>query len=586
VATLRSSAKLCGAGSNFVLFLVNVFYHFFRNKLNATSEKVDTLCTFLPYYQLKLFCNAAISSKKNDLWQKYEICNAAISAKKIDLWQKYKSLYICHKCRKKRLVVEIQNNIPIVGRDFEVQKMKDFLTSNESELLAIIGRRRVGKTFLVKKVYQNEIAFHITGMQDVSRSLQLTNFVTARNQFFPESESFAKPANWLSAFAQLKQLIGKNKKRKRVLFFDELPWLASKSNEFLKAFDHFWNTWAVDQNLIVVICGSSASWMITNIINHKGGLHNRITQQIHLHPFTLCETEKYLLAKEIKMPRQSIIRFYMTTGGVPYYLKEIQKGKTAVEAINQMFFGKKASLKNEFENLYKALFSNFEKHILVIRALASKWMGLTRSEIVAYAKLQTGGAISTILTELETSGFIQSILPFGKQQRETLYRLTDAYSLFYLHFIEPNQHIENFWLKKYNTPAVKSWQGYAFENVCLQHIEGIKQALGIAGILTTESSFYKRKDEVSEGCQIDLLIDRADNAINICEMKFYDGAYSITEETIKTLQQKRNIFQEKTKTKKQLFLTLIAADGVVENKYKMQIDKHLDASALFHVASF
>jgi uncharacterized protein len=483
-------------------------------------------------------------------------------------------------------MAEIEDNFLVIGRDFEVRKMSDFLALQSSELLAIIGRRRVGKTFLIKKVYQNEMAFHITGLQDVSRSLQLANFVEARNQFFHESLAFAKPKNWLSAFAQLKQLMGKPKKKKRVLFFDELPWLASKSNEFLKAFDHFWNTWAIDQNLVVVICGSSASWMITNVINHKGGLHNRVTQKIHLYPFTLSETEKYLLAKGIKMPQQSLITLYMATGGVPYYLNEIQKGDTAVQSINRMYFGKKASLKNEFENLYKALFSNYDKHILVIRALASKWMGLTRSEIVEHTKLQTGGAISTILNELETSGFIQSVRPYGKQQRETLYRLTDEYSLFYIHFIEAHHHIENFWIKKYNTQTVKSWQGYAFENVCLKHIEGIKQTLGISGILTSESSFYKRKDKESKGCQIDLLIDRADNAINICEMKFYDGAYTLTEENIKDLQQRRNIFQETTKTKKQLFLTLIATDGIIENKYNMLIDKHLDASALFNVISF
>ncbi len=483
-------------------------------------------------------------------------------------------------------MAEIQNIIPLIGRDFEIQKMQDFLVNQTSELLAIIGRRRVGKTFLIKKVYQNEMVFHISGLQDVSRSLQLENFVTARNKFFIESKSFSKPKNWLAAFVQLTELMSKPKKKKRVLFFDELPWLASNSNEFLKAFDHFWNTWAVDQNLIVVICGSSASWMITNIINNKGGLHNRIRQKIHLYPFTLNETKKYLLAKGIHMPQQNLITLYMATGGVPYYLNEIQKGDTAVQAINQMYFGKKASLKNEFENLYKALFSNYEKHILVIRALASKWLGMTRSEIVKHTKLQTGGAISTILNELETSDFIHSLRPFGKQQRETLYRLTDEYSLFYIHFIEANHHIENFWLKKYNTQTVKSWQGYAFENICLKHIDGIKQALGISGILTSESSFYKRKDKESAGCQIDLLIDRADNAINVCEMKFYDGAYNLIEAYVKDLQQRRNIFQEKTKTRKQLFLTLISAEGIVDNKYNMLIDKHLDASALFNVMRF
>ncbi len=474
----------------------------------------------------------------------------------------------------------------LVGRDFELNKMRGFMNQSESELLTVIGRRRVGKTFLIKHAYRDEIVFHITGLKDASSSLQLENFVEARNQFFVTGRLFEKPKNWLSAFSQLNQLLGKPKKKKRVLFFDELPWLASGSDSFLKAFDHFWNTWAIDQNLIIVICGSSASWMITNVINHKGGLHNRVTQKINLQPFTLHETEEYLLSRGINMPRKSLISLYMATGGVPYYLKEIQKGMTAVQAINDMYFGKKASLAGEFENLYRALFTNYEKHIKVIRALASKWAGLTRAEVVELTKIPTGGAISVILNELETSGFIQSIRPFGKQQRESLYRLTDEYSLFYLHFIEANYHTNDYWLKKYNTQTVKIWQGYAFENLCLKHIEGIKQTLGISGILTSESSFYKRKDESSQGCQIDLLIDRADNAINICEMKYYDGAYSLTDENIKELERKRNIFKDKTKTKKQLFLTLISVDGLTENKNNMLIDKHLEASALFNVLTF
>ena len=478
------------------------------------------------------------------------------------------------------------NDSPLVGREFESTKMLSFLETQESELLAVIGRRRVGKTFLVKKVYQNELIFHITGLQDVSKKLQIQNFVEARNDFFPESVPFAVPENWLSAFAQLKQILGKPKKKKRVLFFDELPWLAANSSEFLKAFDHFWNSWAIDQNLVVVICGSSASWMITNIINHKGGLHNRVTQKIHLQPFTLQETEKYFTAKSIAMPRQNLIQLYMTTGGIPYYLKEIQKGETAVQAINNMFLGKSAPLFGEFDNLYKALYSNHEKHIAVIRALATKWNGLTRAEIIEKSKLNTGGAITTILEELEASGFINSYSYYRKKQRESIYRLTDEYSLFYIHFIEPNKNSRDYWLKKFNTPTAKSWGGYAFETLCMKHISGIKQALGISGILTDESSFYKQKDDETEGCQIDMLIDRADNAINICEMKYYDGLYSLTNKDIEDLQRKRNVFQQTIKTKKQLFITLITAQGLVANPNSYLIDKHLDANALFLCEKF
>jgi uncharacterized protein len=480
------------------------------------------------------------------------------------------------------MTLQHQTNIPLLGRDAEQQKLQQFLQNKEAELVAIVGRRRVGKTFLVKKVYAKEIIFHITGIQHATKELQLQNFAEARNTFFTAASNLAVPKKWFEAFLQLKQLLGETPRKRRVLFFDEFPWLAAGSYEFIKAFDYFWNTWAVDQNLVVVICGSSATWMISNIINHKGGLHNRVTQKLHLQPFTLLQTEQYFTARGINFTRESIAQIYMALGGIPYYLKDIQKGETAVQTINKLCFGREAVLYGEFDNLYKALFTNYQKHIAVIKALAKKWKGLTRQEIVDDTSISTGGSLSFILQELEDSHFIQSYIPFGKKQRETLYRLTDEYSLFYLHFIASNKNETDYWLKKFNTQEVKIWSGFAFESLCIKHIQGIKQALGIAGIYSQQASFIKRKDEVSAGCQIDLLIDRADNAINICDMKYYGGLYTLTEAELKNLQQKKNIFQEATKTKKQLFITLITTQGLYSNAFAQLIDKQLDMNALFY----
>jgi AAA+ ATPase superfamily predicted ATPase len=471
--------------------------------------------------------------------------------------------------------------IPLAGRHFEQKKMRGLLKTPESEMLALLGRRRVGKTFLIKKVYENEMLFHLTGIQDVSRKLQLENFIEARNNYFPKSKKLEKPTTWIQAFSQLKILIGKPTNKKRVLFFDELPWLASGSTEFLKAFDHFWNAWAVDQHLVVVICGSATSWMITNIINHKGGLHNRVTQTIHLQPFTLLETEQYFEQKKIQIPRYSLIQLYMAFGGIPYYLKEVKRGQSVIQVIDQTCFGKQANLYGEFDNLYKALFKNHKKYVDVIRALSKKWKGLSRDEIIQEAALQSGGAVSTILRELEECSFIKSYVPFGKKERDTLYRLTDEYSLFYLRFIEKNKIEKGFWIKKYNTPTVKTWQGYAFETICIKHIEGVKNALGISGIYTQEVSFLKRADAEMQGCQIDMLIDRADSVINICEMKFYDGLYTITSKDITDLQHKKNTFQRTTKTKKQLFVTMITTHGIQETIHKHYIDKEVTMDALF-----
>jgi uncharacterized protein len=490
-------------------------------------------------------------------------------------------MYICFKFKKMSITEFEEEQESLVGREFEQQEMLGYLKSRKSELLSITGRRRVGKTFLIKRVYADHLVFRLTGLEDGERSAQLENFTIARNKFFPAGRFYAEPKNWMQAFTQLQELLERNRKQKRVIFFDELPWLAENARDFLPAFDNFWNSWAVDNKLIVVICGSAASWMITNVLNHKGGLHNRVTKKIHLLPLSLYETEQYLLAQGIKMPRTSLLRLYMATGGIPYYLDAIEKGSTHVMAIDKMFFGSKAKLKGEFDNLYKALFKNHTKHVSVIRALANKWQGLTRAELTEITNLPSGGEFTDVLIELETSGFITKTFPFGKQERQTLYRLTDEYSLFYLHFVEANQKVKNYWLKKSSTQEVKIWQGYAFENMCLKHIDAIKEELGISGILTSESSFYLRKEKDTPGCQIDLLIDRADQAVNICEMKFYDGPLSLTEDEIRKLKIRRNIFQEKTKTKKQLFLTLITADGLTDNINNMHIDKHITADVLF-----
>jgi len=491
--------------------------------------------------------------------------------------------YICHNLIYEMLMADLHNiKIPLVGRNYEYNRMRKFLETSSSELLAVVGRRRVGKTFLIKRVYENEIAFHITGIQDVSRKMQLDNFIYSRNNFFPKSLHFAKPTTWFEAFVQLKELLGKTAKKKRVIFFDELPWLASGSKEFLKVFDNFWNSWAVDQNLVVVICGSSASWMITNIINNKGGLHNRVTQRIHLKPFTLLETEEFFLQQSIVMPRYSIIQVYMASGGIPFYLREVQKGDSAAQSIDRMYFGKQAALYGEFENLYRALFKNHQKHVEVIRALASKWRGLTRQELIEITSMKTGGGLSTILEELEVSDFIHSYLPYGKKERDKLFRLSDEYSLFFLKFIEPNKNQTGYWLKNFNMPTVKAWCGYSFESLCMKHIIGIKNGLGISGIFSREASFLKRKDNTTEGCQIDMLIDRADNAINICEMKFYDGLYTLDAEEVRSLQQKRNVFQKSTDTRKQLFITIITTQGLYENEHAYIADKHLNMNVLFY----
>jgi uncharacterized protein len=469
----------------------------------------------------------------------------------------------------------------LIGRSNEIAQMRELLQSRQSELLAVLGRRRVGKTFLIKNVYRNELCFYLTGIENSNRSIQLGNFVAARNEYFPAKKKLESPKNWFEAFEQLKQLLGKAKAKKRVLFFDEFPWLAHHSKEFMAVFDHFWNTWAINQNIVVVICGSAASWIIKNVINQKGGLHNRVTAKIHLKPFTLLETELFLQYKGLNLPRVQVVQFYMVFGGIPFYLNEIRKNKSVVENINNCFFAANAQLGNEFNNLYKALFKNAHLHLKLVKVLASKWKGLTRKEIIKATKINSGGGLSTVLSELEQSDFIQSYIPIGKAERDRLYRLTDELSVFYIHFVQKNTAVNDYWVKQYKSPAALAWQGFAFESLCIRHIDAIKYALGISGIGTRQSSYVQHGTTQKPGFQIDLLIERDDRAINICEMKFYDGAYNISNADANSIRLKTDALRFAQRKQMQVFTTFITVAGISAGKNSYLVDQVITLDSLF-----
>lgn len=460
-----------------------------------------------------------------------------------------------------------------IGREKEAQILLEAVESYESELVAVIGRRRVGKTYLINSVYKDRIVFEVTGIQKATKKEQLENFMLQLAEAYGLGLPLQTPSSWLQAFALLIGFLKKlDSTEKKVVFLDELPWLATHKSGFLKGLSYFWNSWAVKHHIIVVICGSAASWMIQKVVNDRGGLHNRITKQIDLAPFTLKETEAYLKARKVKLDRYQILQIYMALGGIPHYLKEVKNGKSAVQNINQICFVPNARLKHEFLRLYPALFANAEKHIAIIRALATKWQGLTRKELSKLSSIPEGGSLSRVLNELEYSGFISTYRPYGKKKKQHLYRLTDEYSLFYLKFIEGKAYEGmNIWHHLSQTQLYKTWSGYAFENICLKHIPQIKNALGISGIYSLSSSFYHAGNKVQKGAQIDLLIDRKDQVINLFEIKFYNDNFTITKAYAENLKSKQQVFKTVTKTNKQLFFILITTFGLTNNEYSMDL---------------
>lgn len=475
-------------------------------------------------------------------------------------------------------------NPPLIGRKKELKVLQSALDSSEAEMISVIGRRRVGKTFLIKSAYEGRIDYQLTGIRDVTNKEQLQNFSIHLAQQSKASMPVKEPKNWLEAFYMLTLFLEqKQEKQKQVVFFDELPWLAKPKSGFLKGLSFFWNSWAVNRSIVVVICGSAASWMIQKVVKSTGGLHNRITKRLQLKPFTLSETEHYLQSRNIKLNRYHIVQLYMTMGGIPHYLKEIEPGKSVVQNIDTICFSETGLLREEFLDLYPALFENAENHVAVIRALAKKKQGMERNEIIKTADLPNGGSITKVLEELVQSGFISVYNPFGKKKKNRLFRLTDEYSLFYLKFIE-NQKNEGAgtWKHLSQTQQYKIWSGYAYESICIKHLTQIKKAMSIGGVHSVSSSFLKKGTSSEKGAQIDLLLDRNDHIINLFEIKFYNKSFTISKEYAMQLKEKMDVFEETTKTRKHLFLALITTFGLTPNEHSIGlVDQVLTLDDLF-----
>ena len=467
----------------------------------------------------------------------------------------------------------------ITGRAAEMQKLAHALASADAEFVAIYGRRRVGKTFLVREFFGEAICFELTGMHGVSLVDQLENFAAALGQAKGLSERLRPPGSWREAFAQLERHVDALPPAaagsKHVVFLDELPWLDTRRSKFCPALEHFWNTWASRRkDVLMVVCGSAASWMVQQVVEAKGGLHNRITRRIRLLPFTLGETAAFLKSRRVDLTPYQVIELYMAVGGVPHYLKMAEPGLSAFQIIDRVCFSPQGELRGEFDRLYASLFDSAGEHLAIVRALAGKREGLTRNELLAAASLPSGGSATLRLDELAESGFVHLAIPFGRKAKDGLYRLADEFSLFHCTWIAPlgkRSPGRDHWMTQRQSPKWRAWSGCAFEGMCLKHAQQLKAALGISGVQTTEAPWRHRPATGETGAQIDLLIDRADGTINLCEMKFSEGTFTIDKRYAEELRQKRDTFRQVTGTRKNLFIAMVTTYGVVDNAYAKEL---------------
>ena len=469
----------------------------------------------------------------------------------------------------------------IIGRKTEMYRLSEYVNSGKSELVAVYGRRRVGKTFLVKQFFNEKFVFYFSGAENANKKQQLFNFTTALNNYSGKENRVV--GDWQSAFVQLELYIRSLKtKGRKIIFIDELPWLDNAKSGFLSAFEYFWNTYASSQKeIFLVICGSSTSWIMNHIIKNRGGLHNRVTRQILLEPFTLHETEQFLKSKKIALSRFQIAECYMILGGIPYYLEQLEKSLSLSQNIDNLFFIQNAVLRDEYSKLYASLFKSPQRYMQIIEVLAKKRKGLTREEIVKFSTISNGGGLTAILEELALCGFISINNNFSTKKSLPLYQLTDFYSLFYLHFVKDKRGTDSdYWSSLAHTGTHTSWAGYSFEILCQTHISQIKRALSIGGVVSYSSGWRSKGAE--NGAQIDFLIDRNDHIINLCEMKYATKEFVITKVDDKNLQNKRAVFIEETNTKKSVHITMITTYGVKHNEYRNNIQSEVLLDDLFY----
>lgn len=496
----------------------------------------------------------------------FMILYSSISQQKIELW----TLLLHHICpyfKKKAYFCNQQNHnnmSKIIARNAEIETLERLYNSNRSEFVIVYGRRRIGKTFLVNNVFADRFTFSYVGTRKQKPQKQLQRFAEQLKEY---SGSKYAPLlkNWEDAFSELKALVeSQPKKKKKVIFFDEMPWIDTPRSSFVEALEYFWNAWAAQRSdILFIACGSATSWMVNKLVKNRGGLHNRITEQIYLRPFRLGECEEYLHESNCKWDRYTIMQCHMAFGGVPYYMNLLNPKQSLAQNIDRLFFAKNAPMKEEFDELFNALFAQAEKYIAVMKALAGTKEGLLRADIIEKTGL-SGGPLSTLLDNLERCDFIEKYAQYKSTVRNTLYRICDPYTLFYFKFIEANNSKdEHWWTNNMHSHSVEAWEGFSFETICMLHLDQIKRKLGISGISTNTSTWRLIGDKESKGTQIDLVIDRSDRVINLCEMKFSETPYTMSKSYEEQLRNRMALFKTATGTHKSLITTMVTTYGVL-----------------------
>lgn len=470
----------------------------------------------------------------------------------------------------------------IIGRETEVKLLKSISQDDYSHFVAVYGRRRIGKTFLIRESFDYRFTFQHAGLSEGGMKEQLFAFTSSMKDAGYEYKS--KPKNWLEAFEGLKDLVRQSNEKRKIIFIDELSWMDTARSDLMVALENFWNGFAsARKDVVLIVCASATSWMLSKIVHNKGGLYNRLTEKVNLQPFSLKECEEYVREAGLALNRNQILQYYMIVGGVPFYWGFLKKGLSLSQNIDQIMFAADAPLKDEFKYLYASVFRKPEQYIKIIETLGLKKIGMTREELIEESGIPNTGDLTTKLEELESCGFIRKYYAFGMKKKNAIYQLMDCFTLFHFKFLQDAPTDEHFWTNQINTPVVNTWMGLAFERVCLYHVNQIKGKLGISGVLTEVNSWYCKADPDRGvfGSQIDLLIVRKDQVINLCEMKYANSDFTITDKVDRSLRNKVSDLKTITGTKYAIYPTLITTYGLVSNSYSLEMQSVIVLDDLF-----
>jgi len=470
----------------------------------------------------------------------------------------------------------------MVGREKEQKRLRELADSEDAEFVAVYGRRRVGKTYLVRETFDGEFTFCHSGMARVGMAKQLHAFRSSLKEW--GHRKCPRLGNWIDAFDELKLVVENSSLQRKIVFIDEMPWMDTPKSGFVSALEHFWNGWAsARKDVMLVICGSATSWIIDKVLRNKGGLHGRITGQIPLEPFSLRECELYAQSRGLDYTRRMVTECYMALGGIPYYWRMLRRGMSPALDFDELFFSPHGRLRDEFEELYASLFRRKEPYVKIVTALGTRLGGLTREELVSFAGLPDGGRLKKYLEELEACGFIRRYCAIGKKKKESVFQLIDNFTLFYLQFLaDKEDSSRRLWTERLETAEYYSWAGRAFEHVCLQHVKGVKRALEIGGVKTTE---YSWRGVASDGkvAQIDLLIDRNDGIVDLCEMKYTKSEYVLDEKEWNSIARRRAALRGELPESKAIHVVMVTDGPMRQNAWSKEIVAFITADDLFGV---